>query len=103
MQSHLCKYLVEQQKRMSAIYELVRRNLQASAEMQQRSQIKSILKMRVYYVGQQVWWFYSPMARLKYLSTGPYEVTDVTKTGMSHVSKAMDMTPGSTLPHRNQL
>ena len=44
------KYLVEQQERTSAIHELVRRNLQASAKMQQRSQIKGGLKMRKYYV-----------------------------------------------------
>ena len=73
------KYLVEQKERMPAIHELVQRNLDASAGMQQRGQIQGGLKMREYQIWQKVWWYHPPAAnqKLKYRWTGPYEVTDV--------------------------
>ena len=48
------KYLVEQKERMPIIHELVRRNLEASAGMQQRGQIQGGLLMREHFVGQKV-------------------------------------------------
>ena len=64
---------------MPVIHELVRRNLNASAGMQQRGQIQGGLKMREYFVGQKVWWYYPPSAnqKLKYPWTGPFKVIDV--------------------------
>ena len=51
-------YMVKQKERMPVIHELVRRNLDASAGMQQRGQIQGGLKMREFTVGQKVWWYY---------------------------------------------
>ena len=64
---------------MPLVQELVRRNLEASAGMQQRGRIQGGLKMREYFVGQKVRWYYPPSAnqKLKYPWTGPFEVTDV--------------------------
>ena len=73
------QYLVEQKERMPVIHELVRRNLDANAGMQQRGQIQGGLLMRELFVGQKVWWYYPPSAnqKLKYPWTVPYEVIDV--------------------------
>ena len=62
------KYMVEQQARMTAIHEVVRKNLYASAEMQQRGQIQGGLKMREFKVAEKVWWYYPLTAnqKLKY-------------------------------------
>ena len=65
-------YMVEQKERMPVIHELVRRNLDASAGMQQRGQIQGGLKMREFTVGQK-----SANQKLKYPWTGPYEVMEV--------------------------
>ena len=75
------KYMVEQQQRMTAIHEVVRKHLRSSAEMQQRGQIQGGLKMREFTIGDQVSWYYPPTAnqKLKYPWTGPFEVTDVAK------------------------
>ena len=81
--NRLCaaKYMVKQQQRMTAIHALVRKNLQASVEMQHRGQTQGGLKMREYQVGLQVWWYHQPSVnqKLKYPWTGPFEVTEVTK------------------------
>ena len=73
------EYLVEQKEKMPAIHELVRRNLDASARMQQRGQIQGGLKLREYQIGQKVWWYYPPSAnqKLKYPWQGPYEIAEV--------------------------
>ena len=76
-----CKsqYLVDQKEQLLAIHELVRKHLQASAEMQQRGQIQGGMKMEEFKTGQKVWWYYPPSAnqKLKYPWTGPYEIIDV--------------------------
>ena len=75
------QYLVEQKQRMLSLHELVRKQLQASAGMQQRGQIQGGLKMTEFLVGQEVWWYYPPAAtqKLKYPWTGPYLIADMAK------------------------
>ena len=72
-------YLVEQKEKMLKIHDLVRNELHKSAGMQQRGQIQGGLKMRQYFIGQSVWWYFPPAAnqKLKYPWTGPYQVIDV--------------------------
>ena len=60
--------MVEQQRRITAIHEVVRKHLQSSADMQQIGQIQGGLKMKKFKVGE-----------LKYPWTGLFEVTDVAK------------------------
>ena len=65
------KYMVEQQRHMTAIHDVVSKHLQSSAEMQQRGQIQVGLKMREFKVGEQVWWYYPPTAIKNSNTHGP--------------------------------